>query len=730
MSAARLNALICASALFAPQAWAEEAFITQLRLPARGQSADVFAWRDERGVSVERDALMRLGIAAPPGARVRLADVPGLTYAEHESAGAIVLTCAAACFATQRVGARAAPTPSSAPPWGGYVNYDLAADWREGEGAALGAVLEANLFGPAGRGEASWIAQTESGFTRLETRWTVDAPARRLRLRVGDSALPSLDGGVSHFAGVQIGRHFALAPRAINHPTPRLSGEAESASTVELYIDGALRSRARVEAGPFELEDAPFVSGAGDAQLVVTDMLGRQQIITRPFFVSTAMLRPGLSDWSIAAGVSRRGFGRESFAYGDRFATGRYRVGLANALTAEIGAEWSDDGVAAQAGAAFTDPRLGQISVSYARGGDGGAAGFAWMRDARAWSFAVQAQARDADFASLGRAQGARTNAAASLNLRLGGYGDLSLTAAGAAFDRGPAARFYTLSYSPDARRVALTFRLAYTERDRAELAFGVGLSVPLAGDVSASAAAEWDRRGVSYRASAQSAAPTMGGVGWRARAASDERFDAALSYRGAGVDAQARAAHSRLGAAMRLELAGAVGWIEDSAFAGRAIHGAFALVDVGAPGVGVSRDRLRVGVSGADGRVLAANLRPHDANIIAMDAEDLPLDRAPGVIALSVSPAEGAGVVVRFRDAALTIVDTHVRFADGAPAPRGAVLIRVRDGARFPVGGAGRIVIQGAGAGDELRLESDARCVARAEAGRAGLVLTCAGAA
>ncbi|HRO03241.1 MAG TPA: hypothetical protein PLS69_06515, partial [Terricaulis sp.] len=85
MSPARLSTALCVSALFAAPAWAEEAaFVTQLRLPARGQSVDVFAWRDARGLSVERAALARLGIAAPAQERVRLDDVPGLAYVELE----------------------------------------------------------------------------------------------------------------------------------------------------------------------------------------------------------------------------------------------------------------------------------------------------------------------------------------------------------------------------------------------------------------------------------------------------------------------------------------------------------------------------------------------------------------------------------------------------------------------------------------------------------------------
>ena len=108
MSAALLRALLCASAMLAPTlARAEEAaFVTQLRLPARGQSTDVFAWRDARGISVEARALASLGIDAPADARVHLGDVAGLAYVELESEGAIVLSCSPACFSASGSPAR------------------------------------------------------------------------------------------------------------------------------------------------------------------------------------------------------------------------------------------------------------------------------------------------------------------------------------------------------------------------------------------------------------------------------------------------------------------------------------------------------------------------------------------------------------------------------------------------------------------------------------------------
>jgi outer membrane usher protein FimD/PapC len=92
------------------------------------------------------------------------------------------------------------------------------------------------------------------------------------------------------------------------------------------------------------------------------------------------------------------------------------------------------------------------------------------------------------------------------------------------------------------------------------------------------------------------------------------------------------------------------------------------------------------------------------------------------------VRPAEGAGVVVRFADARERIVETRVAFSDGAIPPRGAVLMRLRDGERFPIGTEGRIVLQGAQIGDVLRLNNTSCSTHADEAAAAqGLTLECA---
>jgi len=737
MSMLRTTALLCAS-LAATPAWASEpiAFVTQLRLPARNAVLDVFAWRDGDAVIVSRGDLERLSIVIPAtvsGDRVPLSEIPGMTASINESTASVDIECSAACFATQRIGLAptlATPTPRQAA--GAYLNYDVEAQWLDDLGLNASGVAQATMFGSFGLLETSWLGATSGearGATRLESRWTIDLREQRMRMRFGDSTAVNANGAPVRFAGFQIGRYFGLEPSLITYPTAMLAGEAATASTVELYVDGALRAREHVDAGPFVFDNAPLVTGAGEAELVVTDIAGRQQTITRPFFVSTALLRPRLSDWSFSAGVERRDFGRRD-SYDLPFASLRYRLGVTNTLTAEAGVDSSDEGPVYQAGATFADVVFGQVRLARAQGVRGGATEASWFRQSGGFSFGLQADLRDANYRNIGMSETAlRSSYAATLGASFGRYGSASFVAAQVDEFGEPEAHTYALAYSPDLLIGSLTARLMYSKREESDLAFGLSFSLATNGNVSTGLSYDVDGNGSSYRVSSQRAPDFAGGFGWRARTSlgRQQRLEFGGASRGAFGDTTMQIARTDQTIGARIQHAGSVGVIDDYRFAARPIQGAFALVDAGAPRVGVARDRLTIGATGRDGRVIATGLRPYDANTISIAADDLPFDRAPSTTEIHVAPSEGAGVVVRFEDASEHLVETHAMFSTGQAAPRGAILIRDRDGARFPVGTGGRVVLTGTAAGDRLSLDGSPACAARLGDVSGNVVLECA---
>ena len=206
--------------------------------------------------------------------------------------------------------------------------------------------------------------------------------------------------------------------------------------------------------------------------------------------------------------------------------------------------------------------------------------------------------------------------------------------------------------------------------------------------------------------------------MGWRARASTGVReyAEVAASRRGQIGESALQVARTQGVLGARVGHGGSIGVIEGAAFVAPRIRGAFALVDVGAANVDILRDRFNVGRTGENGHVVITDLRPYDDNVISISAEDLPFDRTPAATETRVTPTEGAGVVVRFSRETEQLLESRVAFPDEQPAQRGAILVRTRDGARFPVGTNGRVVLRGARPGDVVRLDLDARCTAIAD--------------
>ncbi|MGE0830562.1 MAG: fimbria/pilus outer membrane usher protein, partial [Hyphomonadaceae bacterium] len=706
-------------------AHAEEAFVADFRLPARGAQVEALAWRADGDVLVARETLTALGIIAPDEARVFLSRIEGLSYREDASEAAIIIACTAACFAAQAItrdAPRAELTPASP---GGFFNYDLIASAAVEESVLAGA-FELGLFNASGFGEQTFIAESQGGLTRLDTHWTFDQPDARVRHRIGDSFTRGGAGAAPvRFGGVQIARDFSLDPGYSPYPLPTFDGAAETPSTIDLYVDGALRMRERVDAGPFTITDAPIVAGAGLAQIVVRDALGRETISTQPFYTSPTLLRPGLSDFSLALGALRENYAQASFDYGRGFASAFYRRGITHQLTAEARLDAGADFSHAGFGVSWGHYALGQIDagVAYteADGEDGESIRIGWQRPGRGFSIGAEIEAASEDFQPLGAPRGEpppSLRAAASLGRDLGGYGSFSLV--GSLIDARDEADVQTLSANYQAPSLgfgALMLNAFYVDDgEEPFLAVGARFSLTLANHTNAGGGVEYADDRLSARLGARRAAPQDGGLGWRASASLGDidRADAGLLYLGAYGEGALEASYGGDQFGARAQYAGGLAWVGGALHAGRTVRESFALVEVGAAHIGILRDRRRIGESDLRGRLMVVGLRAYERNRIGIALDEAPMGVEIVDDEIFVTPRARSGVLVRMPLRFGAAGEARVMDAAGAALPAGAMLVRASDGARFPVGGEGRVYLSGVDADDLLTLEGAQSCAVR----------------
>lgn len=600
---------------------------------------------------------------------------------------------------------------------GGYLSYDFSTTHAGGL-SSVGAVLEAVVFNRSGAFVSGAVVRSDervSEIIRTDSYWRRDFPDSMESLVVGDSIG---SGGMwsrpVRFAGIRYARDFALAPGYISYPMPAMAGAAALPSSVDVLINNQVSSSTSVPAGPFTLSNLPMMNGAGQMQLVVRDLLGRETLISQSYYVAPQLLRAGLADFSVEAGAMRERYGSVSNDYGDWFGAGTYRRGLSDDLTGEVHAEMQGTRQAAGLGFSAVLGYVGVLDVAagYARadGERGGHYLLGFQRGGAAGGFSVAAEHSDRGYQEFG---------AAPLSER---RKDQWVASAGVSVGWGI---HLGLSYTQRTTWTGANFKLA-----------AASFSVPLPGNsyLSVNAGRQLDakggwygsanllipmgqrrslaasslRRGDGRLVQAVDATQSQGsgpGWGWQLGASDDpgQRAHAAVGYTSNYGTLNAQLSKGSGGTDVRLGASGSLGWFQGLMFAtGRIDQGAFAVVRVGkVAGVPVSLSNQVVATTNRDGLALAPHLLPYQANQLTIQPDELPLDVQIGGVEEVVTPYARAGVLVDFpvkqaRDALLVLQQV-----DGAPVPPGAQVIVMPGKQEFVVYQRGEVYLTDLADGD-----------------------------
>lgn len=670
---------------------------------------------------LERQDFVRLRLRPPPvtprivGGReyLPLAAVPGVYVSVDVAASAADLTLPASAFVatTQSLQARAAPRVAQGAR-GAFLNYEVYAQHGDYAGGnTSGGFGELGVFAGAGVLTSTAAASDSDAAqraVRLESTFTRDFPTTLRTLRVGDAiSTPGAWGRALRFGGIQWGSNFGTRPDLVTTPLMSAGGDALVPSSVDVFVNGQPLGTTQVPAGPFVIDRLPAVSGSGEVRLVVHDALGREQIVTLPFYSSPALLRPGLSRYLFEIGALRRDFGRRSNDYGELLAAATWRVGVTRQLTAELHAEGVRDGAhAAGVDVAVAIGRLGVLAASLASGGD--RTGTGWLaaggfeHSGRRFSMIVRAQVADRAFRQIGDVPGIdrpRLRELAQLGLNLGRAGNLSAALVNENYFSAPAQRVYTLTHNLGVGRGFLGLNLSYADGTTRSRSAYLNYTLPLGDARSAGASLRYDDAlpppDTAVGAELQRATPLGSGYGYRLSATSAGSYDAAWIQQFEPLAVEADVARFAGISAQRLTASGGATYLGGALRATRAVHDSFALVDAGGiGGLTVYADNQPVALTDESGQALVRNLRPYEANRISIDAAQLPLDTHIGAETIEVVPAWRSGIRVRLPVERVRGGEFRLVQRDGAAVPAGAVVHF--KGADFPVGLDGHTYVTG----------------------------------
>ncbi len=217
-----------------------------------------------------------------------------------------------------------------------------------------------------GRSLASTTVALDSrgNLTRGLTSLTVDNNKFLDRWTFGDSFanLGELGGNIT-VGGVTASRQFNLNPYFVSTPQDaNVRGSISTPSTVEVYNNGILVRREQLTPGQFELRNIERDNGLNNTTVIIRDSFGREQVIKTPFYFTSAVLKPGVSDYFINVGLKRPSLS-DSSTYESPGLRGKYRWGITNSLTGGLRLEAVDNLVSGGGDIAWKLPSIGEVGI-------------------------------------------------------------------------------------------------------------------------------------------------------------------------------------------------------------------------------------------------------------------------------------------------------------------------------------------------------------------------------
>jgi len=519
----------------------------------------------------------------------------------------------------------------------------------------------------------------------LNTAWWRDFPSSRTTLAVGDSV--SVGGAIGDslpFLGLRYGTNFAMVPALSIRPAPALNGVAQNPGTVNIYANGGLVSAAAIPQGPFTLSPTTFgQDGEVSYDVIVKDPSGRTYAVSQAFYSDQQLLARGLHQYSYALGSEAMDTGTN--AYGPLFAEGHESVGLTNELTGEFTAEYGPLHKLLGTSAVLGVPHVGSFTagVGYLAQSSAGpnrlltdlAYGF---KNAR-YSFAMYARQLPNPYGIIGINGNVLSTLGASFTVDINRVNqfiaDFNSSRLPQQLNNATLfTRNMTFGFQHRIQGFAVTAYAAVSGGQYSTTSFGLTLERAVGKTGSAYAA---------VNAQDGQASPEAGFAQTYGRNNQLTVQGAVGGYPGQKGSLDATAIGNALDVMLNasfgssaydytdLTVHGGVAIVGSHAYATRDTQTPYALVDVGAPNVPVSRNNMVMGKTAADGTLFVPNLAPYMENTLSIDPSSLPFGTTVDTDK-TIVPLPGVGSVVRFAHTSTGAVEFRLVNRDGVPVKAG----------------------------------------------------------
>jgi len=724
---ALLACLITGVALAQPE---PRLFIVDLTINHRSMG-DAFVLQGEDGeFYVDEAALNEWEIARPwpspvrqrSGRYYRLRDFAGTSAEFNGRDLTLAVNFPASLMPTRTVDLRERSWARRSEDTGAFLDYELSMlDPGSDLGSTMYALLRPTVFGKFGNLSSNVVYQDDSpvrpaGMKVIDLTWSWDDPETMRSIRAGDVMTnPGGQGSPVRIGGVQVATNFATRPTFITYPLPEFYGQSEVPSALDIYVNGRLSRREQVQPGSYILQDIPVINGLGQMQVIATDALGRQQVFTQDFYLSSDLLMEGLSDYSFTLGAIREAFGLENFQYGGLAGSATWRYGINDNFTVTGHGEFAADVAVLGASLAHSVNQQGTLSAGVGISSGDLGTGTRWQlgfqRRSNLFNLNLDLSGSSENFDVIGSTQlFPRLQIVAALGKSFYEFGSAGFSVVHQAYHDRERRTIWSVDYTRRLfDRLSMTAQVSYLDTVESDLMASLRFNLNFGTDHSARGGISTRRGGTSVDAAFQRNLPMNSGYGYHVAAgAGDVNFidtGAALQtdYGAYSVDLR----HSDVGGtSWQAGTRGSIAILGGMTSFSRQVQEAFAVVNVGNfEGVRVYAENQEIGRTNENGQIFIPGLRPFVNNRLRIELDDLPLNARIGDVNLETTPYNKSGVVVNFDVSVSTNVLFRVLQPDGSPVPEGAVAHVFHTGDHYPVGKDGKLYLQGIDRSSEVEI-------------------------
>ena len=500
----------------------------------------------------------------------------------------------------------------------------------------------------------------------LDTYWEKDIPEKLLRLRLGDAQSNALSWTRStRLSGLSLSKNFALQPYTVTTPLMSFKGQVALPSQVDLIINGIKQFSENIVPGQFDIQSVPSITGAGNAQMIITDINGQQQVLSIPLYGTNNLLAQGLNDWSFNVGYPKLNYGLSSFDYAqDPVFSGSYRYGISNKLTLETHTELTDQLQQVGLGTLYQlGKRAGQLNLSYAysrtpeQHGQLLGLGYSWNSTLISLNYNGLRQFGEFnDIASLNDAAFASKSDQfyIGFNTKIGQLGSSYIQQKYTEQE----SKFVLLNWSYILPR-RMNINLGYShDLINKKDSYYLSLNIPWAQRNSATASIQRSHDNQQFGVNIMHALnQDQGGMGWQAMANRTDQysqFQGQIDYLGryglAQLNVQHTASDQQNNTSAFASVNGGLVILKDVILPTRLSNGSFAIVSTdNIASVPVRMENRLIGKTNQKGYLLLDRLNPYQHNSVAVDTLNLPINLKIETTQQDVVPRQASGVFVRF---------------------------------------------------------------------------------